>query len=43
MTEEEGAVTVGACMYACSVGIRFSSYYPLPCNISELWDACNVC
>ena len=38
MTEEEGAVTVGACMYACSAVIRFRSYYPLPCNVSQLWD-----
>ena len=38
MTEEEGAVTVGAFMYACSAAMKFSSYYPLPCNVSQLWD-----
>ena len=38
MTEEEGAVTVGACMYACSAVLRFNSYYPLPCNASQLWE-----
>ena len=38
MTEEEGAVIVGACMYACSAVLMFRSYYPLPCNVSQLWD-----
>ena len=43
MTEEKGAVTVGACLYACNavmwLSIRHSlpsRHYPLPCNVSQL-------
>ena len=38
MTEDDGNLTVGACIYACSATLSFSSYYPLPCNVSQLWD-----
>ena len=33
MTEEDGAFTVGACLYNC---YTLSLYYQLPCRVSEL-------
>ena len=33
MTEEDGFLMVGACMYACKAAM---GYYPLPCHVSEL-------
>ena len=33
MTVEDGALSVGACMYACAALV---GYYPLPCNVSQL-------
>ena len=33
MTEEDGTVAVGACIYTCSA---ISGYYPIPCHISQL-------
>ena len=33
MTEEDGSVVVGACMYTCKA---LMGYYPLPCHVSQL-------
>ena len=33
MTEEDGSLVVGACMYTCKAVM---SYYPLPCHVSQL-------
>ena len=33
MTEEDGSLVVGACMYTCKV---LMGYYPLPCHVSQL-------
>ena len=36
MTEQGGTLAVGTCVYACGK----SSYYPLPCHVSELNFTC---
>ena len=33
MTEEDGSLVVGACMYTCKAVM---GYYPLPCHVSQL-------
>ena len=33
MTEEDGSLVVGACMYTCKA---IMGYYPLPCHVSQL-------
>ena len=35
MTEEDGVLVVGSCMYAC---IATMGYYPLPCHVSQVND-----
>ena len=35
MTEENGTLSVGACIYTCTA-YMYHGYYPLPCRVSEL-------
>ena len=36
MTEEDGVLTLGVCMYTCN---RIAGYYALPCHVSQLQNS----